>query len=181
MTQIILLGGAAGTGKTTVAEELCRKMNFTHRLATGFIRETLRTATNNKVLDSHTFSVSDKPPFDHLLEQTKNMKDAINACINRCSKEGTSFILEGSNLIPGFIDNKNVTLSIMLYVDDYDTHRQMVDGKSHAKRRVSDEEFERTREIQSKLMELAKKHDVTMIDGSQELSKIIDTIGKMLK
>jgi 2-phosphoglycerate kinase len=181
MTKIILIGGAAGTGKTTVAQELCQKLEIDHRIATGFIRETIRVTTDNKILDFHTYSSTDKPPFEHLLEQTKLMKDAINACIDRCYKEGTSLIIEGSNLIPGIINNKNVTTFVLLYVGDIEKHRKMVYGKTHTKRTVNEEEFNRNREIQSTLLELAKENDVTIIEGSQNISKILDGISKTLE
>ena len=137
MTKIILIGGASGTGKTTVATELCRKLGITHRITTGLIREIVKSSTGNKVLDSHTFSSIDKPPFVHLQEQSNLMKDAINACINRSSKEGTSLIIEGDHLIPGFIDNKNVTSTFLLYIKD--GKKQTVRVSMKAYKRLSKE------------------------------------------
>lgn len=36
---VILIGGAAGTGKTSLAKKLCAELNIAHRLGSGFIRE----------------------------------------------------------------------------------------------------------------------------------------------
>ena len=90
-------------------------------------------------------------------------------------------IIEGNHLIPGFIDNKNVTSTFLLYIKDDKKHRRMVDGRTHAKRNVTEDEFKRTREIQYSLMNLAEKNNITLIDGSQDISKIVDEIIRMIK
>ena len=39
---IILIGGASGTGKSTISKELSERLNIIHRIGTGFIREIVR-------------------------------------------------------------------------------------------------------------------------------------------
>jgi len=43
---IILIGGTAGTGKSTLARELSSRLKIDHRLGTGFMREVLRSETS---------------------------------------------------------------------------------------------------------------------------------------
>ncbi len=42
MTTIILIGGTAGAGKTTIARAVANRLGGAHHVATGFLRETLR-------------------------------------------------------------------------------------------------------------------------------------------
>ena len=45
--KIILIGGVAGTGKTSIARKICNDYNIDHRLGTGFIREIVKIERYN--------------------------------------------------------------------------------------------------------------------------------------
>ena len=46
MDKIILIGGTAGTGKSTIARAIATKANINHVIGTGFIREILKKELN---------------------------------------------------------------------------------------------------------------------------------------
>lgn len=179
--KIVLIGGVAGTGKTTIAKELAYRYGFYHRLGTGFIREIVKTETKNPVLDSHTYVMSSKQAYHHLVDQTLVLKDSINACINRANDEGTSIVLEGNHLIPWVLENPNVTHSIILYVDDKEKHWKLLNGKSHKERFISDDDFKRVREMQYSLICLAEKNGVHLIESGKDMNRVFYDIEKVIK
>jgi len=181
MNKIILLGGVAGTGKTTLARKLCEEYKINHRLGTGFIREIVKCEKRYVALDCHTYMMSCRQPYNHLAHQADILKESINACINRAEQEGTSLVIEGNHCLPWIIDNPNVTHSFILHIENDDLHRNMVRGKTHAKRKVTKEEFQRIREMQESITYLANEHNIPLIEVSAGEFKTFEQIKKLIK
>lgn len=168
--KIILIGGAAGTSKTTNGKIICNKFDISHRMGSGFIREVAKsfiTMKENPYLYNYSYSPHDNSsPFDNLYKQSEVIKDSIELCIERAFAEGTSLLIEGVNIIPGLIDTKNVSLNVIFTVDDFDQHLQMVQGKTHFKRKISKEQFKKIREIQDYFKVKAQLNDWEIINLS---------------
>lgn len=164
---IILIGGAAGTGKTTLANELCSKLSIPHRLGSGFIREIAKnfiSKENSPSLYSYSFKPKkDMTPFDNLYKQSEVIKGSIDLCIKRAYREGTSIVIEGVNIIPGLISSELVILFIILTINDPIKHRKMICGETHFKRKISESDFNNIRKIQEKFKDIASKHNVPTI------------------
>lgn len=180
-TKIILVGGVAGTGKTTIARELVYRYGIYQRIGTGFIREIVKTHNKNPALDCHTYSVESIDPYNHLAGQTYLLKDAINACIDRAHKEGTSLVIEGNHCLPWVLDNKNITHSFVLCVTDEKTHKKLLMGKSHKLRKIREEEFYRIREMQESLLHLASINHIPVIESGRDLKLVLEDIEKVIK
>ncbi len=178
--KIILIGGTAGTGKTTVAREAANKYNIQHRIGTGFIREIVKTETKNECLCSHTYLTTNRQAYNHLVDQTNAILKSINACIDRAAREGTSLIIEGSHILPWIIRNKNVTHSLILYIEDEKTHRIMLDGISHKERIITDKDFSRIRELQYSIVHLAETNGVPLIRSGMNEANTIDGVKKVI-
>lgn len=179
--KVILIGGVAGTGKTTVAKELTYRYGIYHRIGTGFIREIVKTETNNEHLDCHTYLTTTEQAYYHLLRQTHILKNSINACINRASREGTSLVLEGNHLIPWELENPHVTHSVILYVNDDKKHWLFLNGKSHKNRKITEDDFRRIREMQETLIFLAEKESVPLVECSGDFKDILEEVEKLIK
>jgi 2-phosphoglycerate kinase len=169
---IILIGGASGTGKTTLGKTLCSELGISHRMGSGFIREFAKSfvsRSDNPYLYNYSFRphLDNISPFENLYKQSEVLKPGIEGCLQRAYDEGTSLLIEGVNIIPGLITFKFTTLFLTLSVDDYDVHYSRIMGNTHFKRKISEEDFKKGRGVQQKFVETAVKHNCPVIDVSQ--------------
>ena len=181
---IILIGGAAGTGKTSVAKSLCAEMGIAHRLGSGFVREIAKSFISleqNPFLYNYSFRPHiDITPFENLYKQSEVIKDPMDGCIKRAFHEGTSLVIEGVNIIPGLMFTKNVSLSVVLTVEDYDRHFNMITGKTHFKRGISEKDFQKIRLVQDDFKKIARANGWPIIDvGTTDY--VVGTIKRLLK
>jgi 2-phosphoglycerate kinase len=180
---IIIVGGAAGTAKTSNGKIICNELNISHRLGSGFMREAAKSFVsidNNPYLYNYSFSPHDNsPPFENLYNQSKVINNSMELCIDRAFREGTSLLIEGVNVIPGLINTKHVTLSVIFTVNNFDQHYEMITGKSHFKRKISKSQFTKVREIQDCFEEKAKSNKWPIIDLSGYIN-IINNIKELI-
>ncbi len=179
---IILIGGASGTGKSTLSKNLSERLNIIHRVGTGFVREILRSQINmqdNPYMFGFTFEPCGfKDPVEKFVKQSSYMKDAISACIDRAYDEGTSLIIEGAHIIPGLIQDKRISLTVLLYNPYLDLHFKMINGPTHFKRVISDDNFAISRKIQDWLLGKAEKYNVPVLESSNG-AKVLDEAVKL--
>ena len=139
---IILVGGTAGTGKSTLARELGSRLGIDHRLGTGFIREVLRSETSQrKDPDLFTFTFRSENPIKTLIAQARRLRPAVLSCIRRARHEGTSLIIEGNHLLPELYLDADVDLYVVLSAPSLDEHLRRLQGPSHLKRNITADDF----------------------------------------
>ena len=98
---IVLIGGATGTGKSTVATEVAYRLGVTRVTSTDFVRQTLRAFFSPEFLPSIHYSsfeagrslrsaeAEEVDPLLHgFLDQTRNVLVGVNAAIERSLAEG---------------------------------------------------------------------------------------------
>jgi 2-phosphoglycerate kinase len=107
---ILLIGGATGTGKSTVATEVAHRLGITRVSSTDFVRQTMRAFLARDFMPSIHRSSFEVPESDELrdvlgsfVEQTQNVLIGVRAVIERALQEGWSLVLEGVHLVPGMI------------------------------------------------------------------------------
>lgn len=111
---LLLVGGATGTGKSTVATEAAYRLGITRVTSTDFIRHTMRAFFATEFMPSIHYSsfeagraVPDSetgdPTLLGFLEQTRNILPGARAAIERALEEGWSMVLEGVHLVPGML------------------------------------------------------------------------------
>lgn len=158
---VIIIGGTAGVGKTALSKKLSKRYDFDHRIGTGFIREILRSVISTKDnIDLHSFTFRPanlEDLFQHYHTQCQIITNPTIACINRAKREGTSLIIEGSNIIPSLISPKIVDLFLILKIADEKDHRTFLSGESHKYRKVTDNDFKNIRLIQEYILKDAVK------------------------
>jgi 2-phosphoglycerate kinase len=104
---VIVLTGAPGTGKSTLATRLAVRLDITRIVTTDAIREVLRTVVPPAVLPelhTSTFELIDttRPdPFADFDRQCTAVSNAMGAVAGRLVTEHRSVIAEGVHLAPG--------------------------------------------------------------------------------
>ncbi len=97
---ILLVGGATGTGKSTVATEAAYRLGITRVTSTDFVRQTMRAFFSAEFMPSIHFSSfeaaaglrepeqAEDPVIAGFLEQTRNVLVGVRASIERALEEG---------------------------------------------------------------------------------------------
>jgi len=113
---IVLLGGTAGVGKTTIALEVARRLGISRVLSTDAIRQVMRimlSADLMPTLHSSSFTAYRELPgvadeedavIEGFLAQASTVSVGVRALIDRAVEENASLVLDGVALVPGLID-----------------------------------------------------------------------------
>src|SRR5260370_15635411 len=98
---VILIGGTAGTGKSTLARELSSHFAIDHRIGTGFIREILKSQhSEGTAPELYRFTLRALRPIDNLIAQAERLRPAATTCITRAKKDGTTPVIAGNLPLP---------------------------------------------------------------------------------
>ena len=138
MPLIVLVGGATGTGKSTVATEVAHRLGITRVTSTDVVRQTMRAFFSREFMPSIHYSSFEagaavRVPEDEtadptllgFLEQTRNVLVGVKAVIGRAIEEGYSLALEGVHLVPGSISTSikgAVVCHCLLAIEDDEEH-----------------------------------------------------------
>lgn len=168
---VILLGGAPGTGKTTLANLLVRELGLGHHISTGFIRAAVRHLLPEReaqTLSMDSFDVWETLPdlssngtssvFQGVMHQASILKPSIEACVRRAAAEGIGLVLEGTHVIPGLLDFTGVkgTLLCVLDVPNREALRSRAMSDSHTQRKLTAEQQDSLLQLQSDLVAQAQ-------------------------
>jgi 2-phosphoglycerate kinase len=135
---IVLIGGATGTGKSTVATEVAYRLGITRVTSTDFVRQTLRAFFSPEFMPSIHYSSFEAgtalssaeeeqvdPLLHGFLDQTRNVLVGVNAAIERSLDEGWSTVLEGVHLVPGMLPaeiENALTVQCVLAIESEEAH-----------------------------------------------------------
>lgn len=187
MKPVILIGGVAGTGKTTLSNLLLQELNIDHKIGLGWIRATLCTLLGKEKypeLYDYSFKTSDTGNLKsyYIFNQTVYHKQAIEACINRAHREGTSLIIEGVNLVPGIIDTKYVSNYFWLKMSpDVNVHKNLLTGETHKNRTISQWDLMAIRRIGQFIEQDCVNHGVDLVEFDTQERRLEYIISKIKK
>jgi len=182
---ILLIGGATGTGKSTVATEVAYRLGITRVSSTDFVRQTMRAFLSPQFMPSIHRSSFDLPEEDELrdvlgafVDQTDNVLIGVRAVIDRALQEGWSLVLEGVHLVPGMLPKVENALVVhcVLAIEDEETHAAhfwVRDASSDGLRPVQKylDAFPDIRLVQEFVVEQAQRASVPIVENSSiELS-----------
>jgi 2-phosphoglycerate kinase len=182
---VLLIGGATGTGKSTVATEVAYRLGITRVSSTDFVRQTMRAFLSPQFMPSIHRSSFDLPEEDDLrdvlgafVDQTHNVLIGVRAVIDRALQEGWSLVLEGVHLVPGMLPKVENALVVhcVLAIEDQETHAAhfwVRDASSEGLRPVQKylDALPDIRLVQEFVVEQAQRASVPIVENSSiELS-----------
>jgi 2-phosphoglycerate kinase len=172
---LLFVGGATGTGKSSVATEVAHRLGITRVTSTDFIRQTIRAFFSHRSMPSvHHSSFEGDPALISFLDQTRNVLVGVDASIDRALTEGWSMVIEGVHLVPGMMPAEiegALVIHVVLEIQNEDVHRthfhvrDASTGGVRAMDRYLDQ-LDQIRVIQNYLVERAEKHGVPVIESS---------------
>ncbi len=197
---VILIGGATGVGKSTIATQLAARLGITRIIPTDAIREVMRAMFSAELMPAlHTSSYDAErlarkplprnadPVIIGYREQAVAVAVGVRALVRRAIMEGTDLILEGAHIAPGFLDLEAlegaVVVPFVITVDDEELHRSHFIRRAHESRgRPSDrplEYIDNIRTIQRYVKSLALEHGMPIIPSynlDATLAQVIELV-----
>jgi 2-phosphoglycerate kinase len=191
---IVLVGGATGTGKSSVATEAAYRLGITRVTSTDFVRQTMRAFFSQEFMPSIHYSSFEAaeglrepdqagdPVVAGFLEQTRNVLVGVRASIERALEEGWSMVLEGVHLVPGMLPQIDGALVVqcVLAIEDEEEHSThfMVRDAGLVGLRPHQKYIERLddiRRIQDHIVRRARRHRVPVITNT-DMRDAIDAV-----
>lgn len=185
---IVLLGGASGTGKSTLSSLLASRLGISSLLSTDSIRHILRNILNkdeNQVLFCSTYEAGnfiDSTSLSHkeacikgYLEQCNKVYEYLDNLIESYHRCGISIVIEGVHLHVGIMKrlmmkyNSCIPFTIMIKNKQKHMERFAVRSKYMTldpKLNKYTASFPNIREIQKRFAEKSEKHGIPMIETS---------------
>ena len=177
---VILVGGATGTGKSTVATEIAYRLGITRVTSTDFIRQTMRAFFSHEFMPAIHYSSfeaglavpdSDDPLVAGFLEQSRNVLVGARASLERALEEGWSMVLEGVHLVPGLLPTALETALVsgcVLQISDETAHAQHFFARESGTARPMAkylDRFDEIRRLQRYIVGRAEREGVAVIEN----------------
>lgn len=184
---ILLLGGAAGAGKTSLGHEVAHRLGIQRVVSTDAIRQVMRIMLSPALVPAiHVSSYNahqvvaeratgDDPVVDAFLVQATTVSVGARAMMDRAVAENRSMILEGVSVVPGLIDlerYRGLAQVIFLLVASLDEDAFSTRFATRAKDAVRRpphryiEHLDSILRIQEYLLELAEEEGIPIVDNS---------------
>ena len=156
---LLLIGGATGTGKSTVAAEVAYRLGITRITSTDFIRQTMRAFLSHEFMPSIHYSsfeagdaypTAESPLEFGFLEQSRHVLVGLRASMDRAVEESWSMVLEGVHIVPGMVEPRPaeaVVVECLLSISDRDVHERNFTARDAQSERPLTRYLERFAEI----------------------------------
>lgn len=193
---IILVSGATGVGKSTLATQIAHRLGVTRLTSTDSVREVMRAFFSPELMPAIHYSSfeagkSVKPAAGKgndrdlagYVDQVEKVSVGINAIIERAIRERTRMVLEGAHIVPGFLKEDEwsdaIVIQMVLMVGDIDRHKghffvrdQETQGLRSLKKYLGS--INKIRRVQDFLVTRAYEAGVPVIDN-QNIDDVVST------
>jgi len=177
---IVMLGGAAGVGKSTLATMLAHRLGVTRVIATDVIRQVLRAFFTSEAMPTVHASAFEVD-LEGFREQAEHVGTGVAAIVERACAEGTPVVVEGVHVVPGTLTpelrGQCVAVEALLVVRDENLHRGhfSLRGAARPAGRYHDN-FQNIRALQEHLTADADERRMPVIDNAN----VEATLGRLM-
>lgn len=186
---ILLIGGTAGSGKSTVAQQVAARLGITRVTSTDLIRQVMRAFFSPALMPVLHHSSFDVPvggmvlPGDAghdlgllgFLEQSRQVTVGASAILERAERERVSTLIEGVHLVPGLLQpvdvSRSAVVEVVVRIEAEETHRShftmrglQTDGSRPVDHYLRS--FDRIRQIQDYLVDQAERRGVPVLENT---------------
>ncbi len=193
---VVMVGGATGTGKSTIMTEVAHRLGITRVTSTDFVRQTMRAFFSEAFMPSLHYSSFEagralSAPDGHtveaavrgFLEQTRNVLVGVRAVIERARTEGHSMALEGVHIVPGLVPSSldgTIIAQCLIAISDEEEHARhfyVRDADSEGLRPMEKylDALPAIRRIQAELVGRAEEAGVAVIENADR-EKAVDAV-----
>jgi 2-phosphoglycerate kinase len=178
---MVFIGGATGTGKSTVATELAYRFGITRVTSTDFVRQTMRAFFSRDFMPSihqssfeagDVYPDADDPLVSGFMQQARNVLVGVRASSERALEEGWSLVLEGVHLVPGMVElprpDQAVSVFVVLSIEDEDEHVRHFHFRDEGSERPESrylEHFDDIRRLQEFILARAGRTGVPVVEN----------------
>ncbi len=196
---VVLIGGATGVGKSTIAAKVADRLGIVRIISTDAIRQVMRAFFSESLLPAIHYSSYEAgkgvriplgadldPDLVGFMQQVDMVNVGLLAVLDRAIEERTSIVVEGVHLVPGMLAVTGARermgeiqlLSMVVAVRDAKLHRshflvreQQTSGRRAIARYL--EQFEEIRKVQDFILGRAAAEGTLVVDNVS----IDDTVG----
>jgi 2-phosphoglycerate kinase len=198
---VVLIGGATGVGKSTIATQIATRLGIVRVVPSDAVREVMRGLFSRELMPTLYTSSFDadsalrEPPTrsaDRVIvgfrEQTAAVAVGLRALIERAAVEGTSMIIEGAHVVPGFLDvarfvERVLAIPVVITVEEEEVHRKhfavrSTDSAARPFDRYLDN-FDNIRRVQKYIKSQALSHGWPVVPSyslDQTMGAVIDLV-----
>ncbi len=202
---VLLLGGATGTGKSSLAAEVAYRLGISRVTSTDAVRQVMRAFFAPELMPALHYSsfeageglstpMPDLAPEDRALQgfilQAGQVAVGANAIIERAVMEGLSTVVEGVHLVPGLVTAERhhaaTVVEVMLAIEDEALHqghffsRDFETGGFRPMDRYM-RRFGEIRRIQDYLRSRAERAGIPVIDAGDPGRALVEVMDLILE
>jgi 2-phosphoglycerate kinase len=202
---IILLGGAAGVGKTSLALEVAHRLGIARVYSTDSLRQVMRIMLSREIAPAIHGSSYDAwrlfPPdtlgADPVIEgfraQAATVSVGIRGSIDRAIAENASLVMDGVSIVPGmfeadaYAELADVIFLVVATLDEEAFKNRFALRAADQQRRPPHRYLQNLvaiLRIQEHILELADRYDVPIVDNvsfDRSVLLIIRHVGEALR
>lgn len=200
---IVLLGGAPGVGKSSVAGEVGARLRISSVIPTDAVRQVMRQLVPDTLapvlhlssFDAHR-ALRSPVPADHdpvvvgFQSQVDLVSTGVRGLIDRAIREGSGLVVEGVHMVPGLFDadvsvwsKDAVICQMVLVVDEAAAHRaHFLARAEQASQRSADrylDAFDELRRVDRYIRLCAEERGVPVI-AMEQLDDSIQRVVEMI-